>query len=154
MIKWEKYIKKYVWNENVTPFFIAAPRLTKRQARKEVFLFTVFLSTPFLMIAATAMALVIDQHLLKHFLLFVYAASVVVAAVIMHWRKTVRAAAYCMTAPVAILAYFTIFGFPEKLQFVDQAIVIVINLLWLRYTMRIHSIARHYNSLEDGQPES
>ena len=56
MSNWEKWTKKYVWDENKTPFFIPVDKLTKLQAGKELFLYVVFVGTPFGLIGFLSLA--------------------------------------------------------------------------------------------------
>ena len=43
---WEKYVKKYVWDDDSTPYFIPARKLKQYQANKEILLYCAFLVIP------------------------------------------------------------------------------------------------------------
>ncbi len=149
MSSWEKFVRKYVWDENTTPFLIPVRRLNRGQARKELFLFVVFLATPFAMIALAAVAAAPKVGPLAAGLAAAYAVSVIAATFALNATKHWLPALYCGTAPLAVMLYLVVFGFSPKLQFIDEALILVILLGWLRYTVRIVAIARAYPQLPE-----
>ena len=44
---WHSYIKKYVWDDNKTPYFVPVKKLTKSQADHELFAYTFFIALLF-----------------------------------------------------------------------------------------------------------
>jgi hypothetical protein len=42
-LDWESLVKRYVYNAAKTPYFTAAARLTRAQARSELFVYMLFL---------------------------------------------------------------------------------------------------------------
>ena len=42
---WHNFIKKYVWDENKTPYLTRVEKLTQEQARNEAFIYTVVMCT-------------------------------------------------------------------------------------------------------------
>ena len=147
MIVWEKYVRKYVWDDDKTPYFTAASKLKRDQADKEIFLYCFFLATPAALIVVAFASVLFEIGAIGNLALGLYGASMLFCAALLHIRKSVTAALYAITAPVVLLLYFAINGFPPKLHFVEQIGMIVIVLLWLRYTFRVVAIAKVYPGL-------
>ena len=76
-----------------------------------------------------------------------YAFSILCAAISLHLRKNVGLAVYTVTAPIALLLYFAIDGFPAKLHTIEQLGLVIITLIWLRYSLRVVAIAKAYPRL-------
>jgi len=144
---WEKYVRKYVWDDRSTPFLIPVEQLTPAQAKKELFLFAIFLATPFALLSAAAGTLAIQNGDIGYGLIALYAVSIVTAAGYTNLAKKRTIAIYCGTAPLAMLLYFIVNGFPPKLHLLDHAIMITVILCWLRYTFRVISITGSYSRL-------
>lgn len=147
MIVWEKYVKKYVWDDDKTPYFIPASKLMRDQADKEVFLYCFFLATPAALIVAAFASVLYKTGELSYLALSLYGASILICAVYLKIGKSVTAALFAISAPVVLLLHFVINGFPAKLHFIEQAGMIVIVMMWLRYTLRVVAITKIYPSL-------
>ncbi len=141
---WHNFIKKYVWDENKTPYFTRVDKLTQEQARNESFIYTVVICTVAVVAALFAVASASRQPDVILVLAAAYAVSVGVSAVLFGFRKHVYAAIYCMTAPVAAFLYFLAAGFHPNLHTVDHIVLTVCMLLWLRYSLRVVAIAKAY----------
>jgi len=146
-LDWESLVKRYVYNAAKTPYFTAAARLTRAQARSELFLYTLFLVVLMGTIGIAALS-----PRLPHggaIGVSIYAFAVAIAAVMLGFTRRVAAAAFCATAPAAALMYFALYGFQPALGFGDRIVLVVIVLLWLRYAWRTLQIVRAYPGLED-----
>jgi len=141
-LDWEKLFKRYVADDVKTPYFVAVGRLTQTQARHELFVYTLLMSVLFGVIGVVS----ISTDLPHKGALGVpaYAVSVVCAAIAFGMSRHAWAAAYCATAPVAALLYFLLFGFHPNLGTGDKVLLIVIVVLWLRYSWRVLAIVRAY----------
>ena len=42
-VNWENLVKRYVWDDDRTPYLVPASRITRRQADYEIYAYTVFL---------------------------------------------------------------------------------------------------------------
>jgi len=80
MVIWEKYVKKYVWDERSTPFLVPVKNLNQAQARKELFLFAIFLATPFALLSAAAGTLALQNSDFGYAIITFFAVSIVTAA--------------------------------------------------------------------------
>lgn len=150
MSNWEKWTKKYVWDENKTPFFISVDKLTKLQAKKEIFLYLVFVATPFALIAYLSLAAIAREESVVYLLVLAYSVSILISLVYVNAIKHQYAAFYSATAPLAILLHLVVEGFPSKLHEIEQAMLLIFLLLWLRYTMRIIRITKRFPEMREG----
>ncbi len=144
---WYHYLKRYVWNERKTPYFIAVGKLDKGQADSETFLYALFFSLPGALVAAAALADIVQNGNFHSIWPGLYAVSVCVAAVLLRMLKTVTAAYYSITVPIALLAYLYFMGFHPKLGMIDQILLIAVLLLWIRYALRVAAIAKAYSGM-------
>ena len=147
MVVWEKYVKKYVWDDDKTPYFIPASKLKRDQADKEIFLYCFSLATPAALIVAAFVSTLYKTGEFGNLALSLYGASMLVCAAYLKIRKSVTAALFAISAPIVLLLHFVIDGFPPKLHFIEQAGMIVVVLLWLRYTLRVVAITKIYPGL-------
>jgi hypothetical protein len=147
MLDLEKYIKKYVWDDQHTPYLVPVAKMTRRQADYEVHAYAVFVGVLFAMV--TGGALLSQDPLIRSQAVAAYGFSVLCAAVILGFTKAVAAAWYCAAAPVAALLYFFVHGFHPHLSAIDHAALIICGLLLLRYSLRVAAIARAYPDLPE-----
>jgi hypothetical protein len=150
---WYHYLKRYVWDENKTPFFTAVGKLNRSQAESELFLYALFLSVPGALVAAAALADVLRNGNLASIWPGLYAASVCVAAAMLKLRKSQAAAYYSITAPVVMLAYLFIAGFDDRPFSLNHLVLIAMLLLWIRYTMRVVAMTKSYPGMPE-KPET
>lgn len=149
-LDWESLVKRYVYNPAKTPYFTAVNRLSRSQARSELFVYTLFLVILMGVIGVAALSPRLPHD--GAIGVPVYALSVAIVAVVLGLTKHVAAAAFCATAPVAALLYFVLYGFQRDLGTGDRIVLIVIALLWLRYAWRTLQIAKAYPALPDAGP--
>ena len=153
MSSWEKFTRKYVWDTDKTPFFVPVARLTRMQARKELLLYIVFVGTPFLFIGVVSVAGIVRHESVAYLAVLGYAVSLIGALYYLLSARHTVAAFYSGTAPLAILLHFVVNGFPSKLHAVEQGLLLVFLMLWLRYSMRIIRITKQYPDMREGVPK-
>ena len=134
------FFRKYVWDDDKTPYFVPVGRLSAAQARNEVFAFAVLLAMFALVIAGAALLGRAFQASAPGAAL--YASTVLSAAIVLGAKRHRLAAVYCAAAPLAALLYFLFLGFPPNLHVVDELLILALLLGLLRYGMRITAIAR------------
>jgi hypothetical protein len=149
-LDWENLFKRYVFDDAKTPYFVAVARLNRAQARSELFAYTLFLSVLLGVIGVVALSPALPHRGALGVPLYAFAG--VGAAVVFGFTKHLAAAAFCATAPVAALLYFAIYGFHSDLATGDRAVMVVIVLLWLAYSMRVLRIAKAYPNLPEPEP--
>jgi len=142
MLNLEKYIKRYVWDDERTPYLVPVARMTRRQADYELHAYSVFVGILFGMV--TGGALLSQDPQIKSDAVAVYGFTVVCGALVFAFTKAVQAAWYCALAPLAALLYFFLYGFHPNLSTIDHVVLIVFGLIWLRYSLRVVAIARNY----------
>ena len=150
MSNWEKWTKKYVWDDEKTPFFISIEKLTKLQAKKELFLYLLFVGTPFGLIGFMSLAGITRGEHLGYLFLLIYSVTIMISLYFLSATKSSYAAFYSATAPLVLFLFLLIDGFPPKLDEVGQSALLVFLLLWLRYAMRIIRICRRFPNMREG----
>jgi len=142
----DKFFRKYVWDDQRTPYLVPVGRLTRSQAEYETLFYAVITGVLFALIAFAAMSNRLP-HGSAHWV-SLYAFTQVCAALLLGAGVSVWVALYCASAPLAALLYFALYGFHPNLGSADKALVLGATLLWLWYCRRLLAIARAYPSLE------
>ncbi|MGQ0652931.1 MAG: hypothetical protein ACT4P4_11815 [Betaproteobacteria bacterium] len=142
-LDWEKLVKRYVWNDERTPYFTRVGSLTRRQAHYELFgyAFLVGVLCAVLAVAALASGLPHAEGV------SLYAFTVCCAAVFLGATRHPWAALWCAGAPLAGLAYFAVWGFPGALDLADKALIVAVMAAWLVYSRRLVAVARAWQGL-------
>ncbi|MGI9480166.1 MAG: hypothetical protein ACR2PI_25920, partial [Hyphomicrobiaceae bacterium] len=78
-----------------------------------------------------------------------YALAAAWATIVFAWNKNQLAGAFSATVPVALLLYFALFGFPEKMSGPDSVILTAVVIAWAAYNWRIVKIAGAYPDMID-----
>ena len=144
---WEKQFKKYVWDDDKTPYLTPVCALNRRQASNEIYIYALFLGTFFCATAVLANTGALPHG--RNFGVALYAFSVLCAAVVLGFTKHRMAAWYCALSPIAVLLYFYVFGFHPKLSGIDHVIILVFVAAWLRYSWRIVTIGKHFEDMPE-----
>ena len=150
MSNWEKWTKKYVWDDDKTPFFISVEKLTKLQAKRELFLYLLFVGTPFGLIGFLSLAGMTRGEHLGYLLLLFYSITIFISLYLIFGTKSSYAAFYSATAPLVLFFFLLFDGFPPKLHEVGQSALLVFLLLWFRYAMRIIRICKRFPNMREG----
>ncbi len=82
---WEKQFKKYVWDDDKTPYFTPAAKLNRSQAGNEITIYAVFIGTLFCVIAVLANTGALPHG--RSFAVALYAFSIVCAAIVFGFTK-------------------------------------------------------------------
>jgi hypothetical protein len=147
----EKYFKKYVWDDERTPYLVPVARMTRRQADYELFAYAVFVGVLFGMV--TGAALLSQDPQIRSEAVAAYGVTILCATLIFGFTKAVQAAWYCAVAPLVALVYFFLYGFHPNLSTIDHAVLIIFGLVWLRYSLRVVAIARAYPDLPEASDD-
>lgn len=141
----DKYFRKYIWDDERTPYRVPVRRLTRRQADYELLFYATLSGVLFALIALAALS---DR--LPHgdaAGVSLYAFTQVCAALLLGMTRGVWAAIYCASAPIAALLYFVLFGFHPALEPLDKALLVGAAMLWTIYGGRLVAVARAYPGL-------
>jgi hypothetical protein len=138
MSNWERWIKRYVWDDERTPYLVPPERMIQRQANYEIFSYCVFLSCLFL-VASLATASSPPAAF--------YALSILAAAIILGFTKHAYAATYCATVPIAVALHLVLGGISDNFAALDYVVLIFIIAFWAAYAFRITNIAKAYEHM-------
>jgi hypothetical protein len=138
---WEGLFKKYIWNEQTTPYFTKVSDLNQRQGKSEIILYSLLLGVFFAIICLFSIGA--KTELYGHGV-SLYGFSIVCAAVIFGIMNNYYAALYLSASPLASLAYLFFHGLSSNREDIDTLIVTILLLLLLRYSIRIVTIAKSF----------
>lgn len=148
----EKFFRKYVWNEERTPYFTPVARLTRTQADYETLAYAILTGVLFALIAIAALSDRLPHGNSQAVSLFAF--TQVCAALLLGMTRGLWVAYYCASAPVAALLYFALFGFHGNLEVPDKTLLVAVMVLWTVYCRRLVAVARAYQTLPDPPPAS
>jgi hypothetical protein len=146
-MNWESFIKRYVWDDQRTPYLVRVSKITRRQADNEIYLYAVFLGVLFGVITLAALSGGLPGG--RSEAIAIYGFTVVCSIILFGATKHLWPALYCSATPLAVLFYFFTSGFPSRLGGIDRFVLIVFALIWLRYSVRIVNLAKAYPDLPD-----
>ena len=149
-MEWEKLFRKYIWNEQTTPYLTPVINLTRRQANSEILFYCWFHAILLGMIAILSLRGGPDGRSLG---VSYYGFSVVCASVLFGILKNYTAALFLSATPLVGLAYLLFYGLGSERPAGDTLIVTIILLLFLRYSFRIINIARTYPFLSQSSTD-
>lgn len=143
---WEKLVKRYVWNDERTPYFTRVANLSRRQAHYELFGYALFVGvlSGVLSVASLSGALPHgDSPALSLYAFTVCCASILLGATRHPW-----AALWCAGAPLAGLGYFVLYGFDPGLAYPEKILLVAAMLSWLLYAPRVVAVAHAWPGLQ------
>lgn len=138
--EWEKLIKRYVWNEERTPYFTRVANLSRRQAHYELFGYALLVGVVGVVLSVASLSTGLPHDAAGGVSL--YAFSVCCAAVLLGTTRHPWAALWCAGAPLALLAYFAVWGFHPALESQEKVLLVTIVGAWLLYSRRSVAVAR------------
>ena len=145
-MEWEKLFRKYIWNEQTTPYLTPVASLTRRQANSEILFYCWFHAILLGLIAILSLRGGPNMGSLG---VSYYGFTVVCASVLFGILKNYTAALFLSATPLVGLAYLFLYGLGSERPAGDTLIVTIILLLFLRYSFRIINIARAYPFLPE-----
>ena len=151
MIDWQRYIRRYVWDEQSTPYTKRVEEMSREQAHSELFFYSVLLATCFLVLTVISLAGKLPFGASP--IAGVYCVTVVAAAAVLAVTKAVPSAVWVTSAPLAVIGTVAIFGFPKQMALFDQLLLLAVMVGLLRYSIRLVRIARAYPTLPSRPPE-
>ncbi len=146
-MSWDKYLKKYVWDDAKTPYFVRVAKMNKVQAGNEIFVYALFLAVLFAVVSVASLSGDAPQG--RSPMVSIYALSVVCGAIFLGMTKSYYAACYCASAPLAALLYFFLEGFRPRHGMIDELVLLAVTLAIFRYSLRVIAIAKTYDRMPD-----
>lgn len=148
-VHWDNFLKRYVWDDDTTPYFVAVSDLTRRQARNELFAYAIFLG--FLFGVAALITLSAQAPGGRSTGMSLFSFVLVCAAVLLTTTQSLWAALVCSAAAPGTLIWLYLFAEHPGLGDIDHVVIVIFALLWMRYGLRVVSIARAYDDMLEGQ---
>ena len=136
----DKFFRKYVWDDERTPYLVSVGRLSQRQIGYELRFYAVFSGGPFGLVSIASLSSSLPHGDARGVSL--YAFTQVCAALLLGATRSAWAAMYCASAPLAVLLYFGLFGFHPNLGPGDKALLMLAAMAWVVYGGRLIAIAR------------
>jgi hypothetical protein len=147
-IHWDRYLKRYVWDDDTTPYLVPVQSLNRRQAGYELTAYAIFLGFLFGIVAIITLSAQAPGG--RSAGMSLYSFTVVCAAVLLGTTRNYYAALYCSSAAPASLIWIYVFAHHPNLKTLDHAVLVIFALLWMRYGLRIIAIARGYEDMPEG----
>jgi hypothetical protein len=147
-LDWEKLFKRYVWDDDKTPYLTRVGNLNRTQACYELFGYSVFMGVLFGVLAVVTLSTALPHGAAA--IVPIYAFTVCCAAVLLGFTRHPGAALWCAAAPLAALAYFAIWGFHANLDFGDKVLLVAVAVVGLLYSRRVVAVARAWQRLAEG----
>ena len=148
-VHWDNFLKRYVWDDDTTPYFVGVGDLTRRQARNEFFAYAVFLGFLFAVAAIITLSPQAPGGRSSGMSLFSFVmvcGAVMLATTQHHW-----AAVVCSAAAPGTLIWLYLFAEHPGLSTIDHTVIVIFSLLWMRYGLRVINIARSYDDMLEGE---
>ncbi|MDE0809075.1 MAG: hypothetical protein OSB69_07045 [Alphaproteobacteria bacterium] len=150
MFKLQNFLKRYVWDDETTPYFIKVANLSRSQADSELFFFAIMLAILFGIATFTSITGQAPYGVSQA--AAIYCFTIVSAAVLVGTVKNFYAAIYTASVPVVVILALLFLGFPKKMVLIDQVVLVAIDLALLYYMWRVIMICRVYNMLPRRAP--
>ena len=138
-------VKRYVWNDERMPYFTRVANLSRQQAHYEIFGYALLVG-----VFCGVLSLASLSTELPHAdagWVSIYAFSVCCAAVLLGTTRHPWSALWCAGAPLALLAYFAVWGFHPDLESLEKVLLVTIIVAWLLYSRRAVAVARAWQGL-------
>lgn len=145
---WPTLVKRYVWDEERTPYLVRSERLTRAQARSELFVYAFFLAVLASVVTVLAALGQGRAEPLASPLVALYAVTIVLAAIGLGVTGHPAAASYCATAPLAV-GLGALAGVLRPGMAGGEMIMLAgACALWLGYAARVVRVARRLYGLD------
>lgn len=145
---WPGLVRKYIWDEERTPYLVRTDRLTARQARSELFVYAFLLALLAAAVSAVALAGDTWRGGVAAPIVALYALTVLAAAVVLGITGRPAAAAYCATAPLAMVCAAVFGVLRSDMTGSERVVMTAAGVLWLGYAARIVRIVRRLRGLD------
>ena len=141
-LDWYKFVRRYFWDDETTPYLVPVAKLHRGQARHEIFAYVLFVSILYGAIMLLTMGG--NSPYANSFGASLYSFVVVCSALTFGVTRHHFAACACVLAPAGALVFSLSFDVHPDLGAWDRVLLVGFSLVWLRYSMRLMHIARRY----------
>ena len=156
LMGWYEHMKRYVWDDERTPYLVKVPKLSRFQANKELLAYGIFLGTVFSVVTLIFFGRFKGGGGEFYLLFSAYGFAVTIAAYLLVQGKRVRTARFLHSVPFAIMAFVSLDGIQPPLPWVEKSFLLTVSILWVIYSFRVVAICRAYPGMGNlsGRPGS
>jgi hypothetical protein len=135
-VDWPGLVKRYVWDEEKTPYLVRPGRLTPRQARSELFVYAFLLAVLAAVLVLVAAAGDRPGLRVGSPAVTLYGLALLGAAIVLGTTAHPAAAAGCATAPLVTALAALVGLLPPGASGAERAGLAAFSALWLGYAAR------------------
>lgn len=150
-LDWYRYVRRYFWDDETTPYFIPVNKLHRKQADNEIFIYCLFIILLFG--AITLISMTGKAPYGRSFGASLFAFCVTCGGLALGMTKDFYAGVFCALAPASALAFALSFNLQPDMELLDRLLLIGFSVLWLRYGLRVINVTRAYPDLPEPPPE-
>ncbi len=148
---WFQSVKKYVWNEDSTPYHLPPEQMRREQAHKEVFFYAVFVGTLTGLVSLGALTQIYSAQQTNYLPVLGYGCTLMIALYQLATRKLSWAALYSASPPLVVFGVFFLYGFHPNNTYLDKVLLSSFLAFWLLYAHRLFNICRRYPNMKVGK---
>jgi len=141
-VDWPGLVRKYVWDQERTPYLVRSDRLTPGQARSELFAYAFLLGILASVVIVLALAGGERVGALASPAVALYAVTILLGAIALGATGHPTAALYCATAPLALWLGALLGALRPGMPGGERVVLALVSALWLGYAVRVVRIAR------------
>ena len=149
-LDWYKFVRRYFWDDETTPYLVPVTKLHRGQAKHEIFAYVLFVSI--LYGAVMLLTMGGNSPYANSFGASLYSFVVVSSALTFGVTRHPFAACACVLAPAGGLVFSLSFDVHPDLGAWDRVLLVGFSLVWLRYSMRLMHIAKRYSEMPPPPP--
>jgi hypothetical protein len=141
-VDWPGLVRRYVWDEQRTPYLVPAERLTDAQARNELFVYAFLLATLAAVMTAAGLLGAGGGGWLTGTVVPLYGTTLLLAAIVLGATGHRAAAWHCATAPALLWIGALTGALRPGMTGVERLALAVASALWMAYAVRVVRITR------------
>ncbi len=151
MSSWFQKVKKYVWNEDKTPFHLTPKQMRKQQAHNELFFYAAFEGVLSAMLIFGILAQMYITGDTAYVPLLLYGLIITGVQYFLIKRKNTWAALLSSSPPLVISGILFTHGFHPNNTIVEKLLLGCFLACWLIYSFRIQAICRNFPGMSDNK---
>lgn len=151
-LDWYKYVRRYFWDEETTPYLVPVSKLHRKQADHELFTYCLFIVVLFAAVSLISMTGKAPYG--RSFGASLFAFCVMCGGLVLAMTKEFYVSVFCALAPASVLAFALSFNLHVNMEALDRVLLVAFAVLWIRYALRVINIARVYPDLPEPPPGS
>jgi len=146
-LDWYRYVRRYLWDDETTPYLVPVSRLHRKQADNELFAYCLFFGLLFAGVSFISMTGKAPYG--RSFGASLFTFALCCGAIVLAYTKEFLAAVFCALGPASAIAFSLSSTLQPDLELIDRLLLLAFSVLWMRYALRVINIARVYAELPD-----